>query len=161
MTTETTTTTYEIFHRTTGASWGRFLAASPEAAIQALLDEGGVGDSGTSAEHFEAIPVQAEALYSVVRRSSNARSMVTGEPEIRAYGAGTATLWRALVEADARNLLLGEAERDRWEVVGEDGKPLNSAEIAAAAETVEPADVADFLIAVLGVAPAEAQRLVA
>lgn len=91
--------------------------------------------------------------YAVIRRSSTSRSAVTNEGEILGTGGERLDLHTALVEADARNLLVGEGA-DRWAV-----EPKPSAEAVADAG-IEPDEVCDFLVGSLKIDPAEAASLV-
>lgn len=91
--------------------------------------------------------------YTVIRRSSSSWSLLTGEGEILGTGGEWTEPARAVVEMDARNLLLPEGACDRWEVEPEIVFSLDACEFGAE-------DVYDFLIEKLGVSPEAAAHLI-
>ena len=105
-------------------------------------------------EHQDGCPAIAPTTYTVIRRSNSSLSAATLRGEILSVGGTALDLRAALVEQDARNLLLTEATSDRWQV-----EPSPSSEAVATA-SIEADEVYDFLVAHLGVEESEAQHLV-
>lgn len=90
--------------------------------------------------------------YTVLRRDDNSRNVVTDQYEILSTGGEGLDLHDALVEANARNLLLDEGEwSTRWTV---------EPPVGFVGESVGADEVYEFLVENLDVPPGEAARLV-
>jgi hypothetical protein len=91
-------------------------------------------------------------MYKVVQYTNSRYE--DGTREVQATGREHEYLDRAAIEVNARELEQGEG-KPRWHVVDESGNAVELADV-----DIEVQDVYDYLVDVMGLDEAEAQRLV-